>query len=162
MPFLEGQGVKLAVLQEKISIYEQISKEMLSKLETAVQKISEVNQNVSKVLVRHEERLDRFQEVDNTFLKLLAEVKEDHSKAKEVNEVVLKDLKESIEEVNNKVDELSKYRWVIAGAIAILVWTVSELDLLGNIFDPQKHEPPQISSPAPESNRRGTSVRANQ
>ena len=49
---------KLAVLESKLDIYEDLSKEMLDKLERAVGTISENSNKVAIILERHENRLD--------------------------------------------------------------------------------------------------------
>ena len=47
---------KLAVLESKLNIYEDLSKEMLDKLERAVGTISESSNRVAVILERHEGR----------------------------------------------------------------------------------------------------------
>ncbi|MGA1459866.1 MAG: hypothetical protein ACO32K_06675, partial [Candidatus Nanopelagicaceae bacterium] len=49
---------KLAVLESKLDIYEDLSKEMLDKLERAVATISENSNRVAVILERHESRLN--------------------------------------------------------------------------------------------------------
>ena len=49
---------KLAVLESKLDIYEDLSKEMLDKLERAVSTISENSNKIAIVLERHQNRLD--------------------------------------------------------------------------------------------------------
>ena len=49
---------KLAVLESKLDIYEDLSKEMLDKLERAVGTISENSNRVAVILERHENRFD--------------------------------------------------------------------------------------------------------
>jgi len=49
---------KLAVLESKLDIYEDLSKEMLDKLERAVGTISENSNKIAIILERHEGRLD--------------------------------------------------------------------------------------------------------
>ena len=49
---------RLKVLESKLDIYEDLSKEMLDKLERAVGAISENSNKVSVILERHENRLD--------------------------------------------------------------------------------------------------------
>ena len=49
---------KLAVLESKLDIYEDLSKEMLDKLERAVTTISDNSNKIAIVLERHENRLD--------------------------------------------------------------------------------------------------------
>ena len=55
---------KLAVLESKLDIYEDLSKEMLDKLERAVASISDNSNRVALVLERHENRLDKSDEND--------------------------------------------------------------------------------------------------
>ena len=49
---------KLAVLESKLDIYEDLSKEMLDKLERAVATISDNSNKVAIILERHESRLE--------------------------------------------------------------------------------------------------------
>ena len=49
---------KLAVLESKLDIYEDLSKEMLDKLERALTTLSENSNKISIVLERHENRLE--------------------------------------------------------------------------------------------------------
>ena len=46
---------KVAVLESKINIYEDLSREMLTKLEAAVEKISEGNNRIAQILTKHDE-----------------------------------------------------------------------------------------------------------
>ena len=50
-----SQESKLAVLESKLGIYEDLSREMLSKLEAAVDKISEGNSRIATILAKHDE-----------------------------------------------------------------------------------------------------------
>ena len=78
MPF----GKDLSILEAKFQIYEDLSKEMLDKLERAVDKISEGNQAVALILERHENRLEQNERSDQILIKMIedfkAENKEDH------------------------------------------------------------------------------------
>ena len=71
---------KLAVLESKLSIYEDLSKEMLDKLERAVDKISEGNTQIAQVLARHEERLEQSDRADELIIKMLEDVKNSNTK----------------------------------------------------------------------------------
>ena len=59
---------KLQVLESKLDIYEDLSKEMLEKLERAVFTISENSNKVSVILERHESRLDESQRSDQLII----------------------------------------------------------------------------------------------
>ena len=62
---------KLAVLESKLDIYEDLSKEMLDKLERAVGTISDNSNKIAIVLERHENRLDESERADNLILRCL-------------------------------------------------------------------------------------------
>ena len=53
-----NQESKVAVLESKLDIYEELSREMLAKLETAVAKISEGNARIAQILAKHDERIE--------------------------------------------------------------------------------------------------------
>mgnify|MGYP003325856227 FL=1 len=99
MPF----GKDISVLEAKFKIYEDLSKEMLDKLERAVDKISESNQNVALILERHENRLDQVDKTENALLELI------------------KDLKDKIKEIEKKLEEVSQIKWMTLGCGAVLV-----------------------------------------
>jgi len=133
-PF-RGPDVRLAVLEEKLDVYEELSREMLSKLETAVDKISEANQNVAKILVRHEERLDQSIQSDNAIMKLLEELKKSHEKD-------TKATNDKISTLNTRVDELSKFRWIFAGILLVVGIIAGQVNVLESMFP----SPPSIHS----------------
>jgi len=107
---------ELSVLEAKFSIYEDLSKEMLDKLERAVDKISESNQNVALILERHESRLEQATKTDNLIVKMMEELKET--------------LDTRIKTIEKKVEEYGKIKWMIVGMgvlSAILATAVSTL-----------------------------------
>ena len=65
---------KLEVLQSKLDIYEDLSKEMLDKLERAVSTISENSNRVSIILERHENRLDEGDKSNQLIIKMIGEM----------------------------------------------------------------------------------------
>jgi gas vesicle protein len=130
-----GSNVRMAVLEEKLNVYEELSKEMLAKLEAAVDKISEANQNVAKILVRHEERLDQTIQSDAAIMKLLDELKEQRKQDLEKFNTGVKEIKDSVEDAHKKISDLSKYRWIIAGALMLFSFVVAESDVLGRMFN---------------------------
>ena len=68
---------KLAVLESKLDIYEDLSKEMLDKLERAVATISENSNRVAIILERHENRLAESERADQLIIKMIEELKEE-------------------------------------------------------------------------------------
>lgn len=94
---------RIQVLESKLDIYEDLSKEMLNKLENAVATISENSNRVAIVLERHENRLD---EGDKTNEAILA---------------LIKRVEHNLEDLEKKVDQLSRFRWTVAGVGMSLV-----------------------------------------
>ena len=93
---------KLAVLESKLDIYEDLSKEMLDKLERAVGTISENSNKIAVILERHENRLDESERTDALILKMMEEMKETHVRDREV-------IHERITTLTKKVDYNAKF-----------------------------------------------------
>ena len=115
---------KLAVLESKLSIYEDLSKEMLDKLEKAVGTISENSNKIAIILERHENRLDESERTDALIIKMMEEMKETHVRDREV-------LHERITTLTKKVDQNAKF---VVGAGAVLATAVTLLQLFPPIF----------------------------
>jgi len=114
------QESKLAVLESKLNIYEELSKEMLSKLESAVDKISEGNSRIATILAKHDERIEQSIKTDELIIKMIEDVKES-------NTLEHKSVIRRIEKVEKDIGEFSKFKWqslAIVGAAVILVGLV--------------------------------------
>ena len=98
-----GSNADIKVLESKLNIYEDLSREMLTKLENAVDKISEGNARVANILAKHDERIDQSIRSDELIIKMI----EDHRQYDD----------ERFKEIEKKIDSLSKFRWQV-GAIA--------------------------------------------
>ena len=107
---------KIAVLESKLGMYEELSREMLSKLENAVDKISEGNQRIAIVLERHENRLDESDKADQAILQLVTRVEH------------------NLEDLEKKVDQLSRFRWVTVGVATAAVVILKSAELFGSIL----------------------------
>jgi ElaB/YqjD/DUF883 family membrane-anchored ribosome-binding protein len=120
-----SQDSKIAVLESKLSMYEELSREMLSKLESAVEKISEGNSRIANILAKHDERIDQSTKTDEVIIKMIEEVKQQNSK--EYKTVI-----ERIEKVEDDVSDLTKFRWqtiaISGAAILIIGFVVPFLD----------------------------------
>ena len=111
---------KLAVLESKLDIYEDLSKEMLDKLERAVGTISENSNKIAIILERHEGRLDEGERSNELILKMLEEMKERHDKDTET-------IHTRITTLQKKVDINAKF---VIGAGAVLATLVAVLQVL--------------------------------
>ena len=115
---------KLAVLESKLDIYEDLSKEMLDKLERAVTSISDNSNKIAIVLERHENRLDESERADNLILNMLEEIKERHEKDTET-------IHGRITTIQKKVDTNARF---VIGAGAVLATLVAILQVVPPII----------------------------
>lgn len=110
---------KLEVLQSKLDIYEDLSKEMLDKLERAVSTISDNSNKIAIVLERHENRLDEGERVNDAIIQMI----KDHQK---YDDRMFKQLDEKIEELNKKTDRNTRF---VIGATAVIATIVTVLQV---------------------------------
>ena len=118
---------KLAVLESKLDIYEDLSKEMLDKLERAVATISENSNRVAVILERHENRLNESDKNDQLIIKMLEDVKVSNSK--EHTAVI-----ERLDKVENRVNDLATFRWIATGIGTAAVLVIGSASFFGNIL----------------------------
>jgi len=111
---------KLAVLESKLDIYEDLSKEMLEKLERAVFTISENSNKVSVILERHESRLDEATRSDQLIIKMIEEMKDTEEKNHQI-------LHDRIDRIQKKVDSNQKF---VVGAGAVLATLVAIMQVV--------------------------------
>lgn len=129
---------KVDVLESKLNIYEQLSREMISKLEVAVEKISEGNSRIASILVKHDEKIEQNIKSDELIVKMIDELKE--SNEREHNEV-----SDRMDKIETSIDELFKFRWQIGGitALVLLIVTVAT-SVLPNFFQKSVDNRPEI------------------
>lgn len=104
---------KIALLEERLSIYEQ----MMKKIESAIEKISETSQNISKMLVIHEERIEQTSKADEVIIKMVDDIKKTNT---EEHSTVLK----RVETIEETVGDLLKFRWQVAAISGVVVLVV--------------------------------------
>ena len=110
---------KLEVLESKLSIYEDLSKEMLDKLERAVTTISDNSNKIAIVLERHENRLDEGERVNDAIIQMI----KDYQK---YDDRMFKQLDQKIEELNKKTDRNTRF---VIGATAVIATVVTLLQV---------------------------------
>ena len=118
---------KLRVLESKLDIYEDLSKEMLDKLERAVSSIQETNNRVAVILERHENRLDEGERANDSILRLIEKVEED------------------VKSLESKVDSLSRFRWVALGVAATTMLIVNVLQISSDSFVNNRNVLPDVA-----------------
>lgn len=116
---------KLGVLESKLEIYEDLSKEMLDKLERAVGTISENSNRVAIILERHESRLEESERTDKLIIKMIDELKERVEKDNET-------MHNRVSTLQRKVDTNAKF---VIGAGAVLATLVAVLQVVPPIIE---------------------------
>lgn len=125
---------KVAVLEQKVNTYEQ----MMYKIEDAIHAISETNQNISKMLAVHDERLEQVMRSDEVIIKMLAEQKksleaEDVDLSDRIDELEVK-INDKLKSVNEKMEEVSKIKWMTVGSAVVLAVVVTAFSSLVSGF----------------------------
>lgn len=121
---------KLAVLESKLNIYEDLSREMLSKLEAAVDKISEGNSRIATILAKHDERIDQSIRNDELIVRMIDDLKDE-------NKQDHKSVVNRIETLEKVVDELKKFRWQFAAIVSAALIVLGIIPTVKTIFIPQ-------------------------
>jgi hypothetical protein len=114
--FGHNQNKEISILEAKFQIYEDLSKEMLDKLERAVDKISESNQQVALILERHENRLEQVDRSETAIMELI------------------RDVKAKLCVLEKKVEDLSKFRWITMGVVGACTLVIGSATFFGNIL----------------------------
>lgn len=117
---------KVAVLESKLDIYEDLSKEMLAKLEAAVDKISEGNNRIAQILTKHDERIEQSMKTDAIIIKMIDEIKLTDEKTHII-------IHERIDNIQLEIKNLLKFRWQLSGVL-ILAFSIITV---GSHFVPQ-------------------------
>jgi ribosome-associated translation inhibitor RaiA len=124
-------GGKLNVLETKISIYEELSKDMLDKLERAVGTISDNSNKVAVILERHEGRLDDSDKTDALLLKMFEEMKLNNSRDHQ-------NVATRINKLEKKIDEIIKFRWITVGIALAAMTLLKSPEIFGNFLTPNQ------------------------
>jgi len=107
-----GQDSKVAVLESKFNIYEDLTREMMVKLETAVEKISEGNNRIAQILTKHDERIEQSMKTDDLIIKMIDELKESEEKNNKI-------IHERIDRLQVEIKAFSKFRWQVGGVLVV-------------------------------------------
>jgi hypothetical protein len=101
---------KVAVLESKLDMYEDLSREMLAKLESAVEKISEGNNRIAQILTKHDERIEQTMKSDELIIKMIDEIKANEEKNHRI-------IHERIDRIQVDIKAFSKFRWQVGGVL---------------------------------------------
>jgi chromosome segregation ATPase len=126
---------KIAVLEERLSSYEL----MMKKIDEAIQIMGRTSQNISKMLAVHDERIEQCNKTDDYITKIIEEMR---SENKEQHQSV----SERIGKVENKIEDLVKYRWIMVGVFVVVTFAISQSKMVIDFLTPDISPIPQIES----------------
>ena len=118
---------KVAQLEAKLDIYEELSREMLAKLENAVDKISEGNARIATILAKHDERIDQSIKSDELIIKMIDEIKDNEEKNHRI-------IHGRIDKLQEEIKTFSKFRWQIGGVLIMAALLIGAGSRLAPVF----------------------------
>ena len=126
---------KVAQLEAKLDIYEELSREMLAKLENAVDKISEGNARIATILAKHDERIEQSIKSDDLIIKMIDEMKDSIEKNNQI-------IHGRIDKVQEELKSVSRFRWQAGGVLVVAGLLITAISNLAPTF--LTEEPQQV------------------
>jgi uncharacterized coiled-coil protein SlyX len=127
---------KIAVLEERLTSYEI----MIKKIDEAIQIMGKTSQTISKMLAVHEEKLDNTNKNDELIIDRIKTMEskntEEHHRVIERFEFIDSKINDRIEIIDKKVDEVTKFRWLIMGGVIIISFIFSQSSMVVDILTP--------------------------
>lgn len=100
---------RVSVIESKLETHEKY----FSKIEESIEKLSDVSLSIKEMLIKHESKLEeRVVEEDALYEKLEELKQQSHEEHQELNL--------RIDKVELKVEELTKWRYLVAGGLVIV------------------------------------------
>jgi archaellum component FlaC len=116
---------KIAVLEERLSSYEI----MLNKIDEAIQMMGKTSQNISKMLAVHEEKIEQCSRADESVSRTINELREE-------NKTQHKEVETKIGQLELKIDNIGKFRWILVGIAIITSFIVSNRSVIVDVLTP--------------------------
>jgi len=120
---------KIAVLEERLSSYEL----MMNKIDEAIQIMGKTSQSISKMLAVHEERIDQCNRNNDIISSANNELKEE-------NKEQYDNFSKRIEKVETKLEEVSKFRWILIGIATVMTFMISQSSFVIDILTPDNQQ----------------------
>ena len=118
---------KVDQLEAKLDIYEELSREMLARLENAVDKISEGNARIATILAKHDERIEQSIKSDDLIIKMIDEIKDSNEKNYQI-------IHGRIDKIQEEIKSFSKFRWQIGGVLVVVALLIGAGSRLAPLF----------------------------
>lgn len=136
--FNRSAETKIAVLEERLTSYEV----MMKKIDEAIQIMGKTSASISKMLAVHEEKLENSTKSDELIIDRIKtiEVKntEEHNRVIERFESLEEKIDKRIEGVDKKVEDVTKFRWIIVGAVIIVTFIFSNGHVVVDLLTPNQ------------------------
>lgn len=127
---------KIAVLEERLSSYEV----MMRKIDEAIQIMGKTSQNISKMLAVHEQKLENNSKTDELIVDRIKTIEikntEEHNKVIEKIKSLEEKIDDRMETLDKKVDEVTKFRWLLGGALVIISFVISQSSMVVDVLTP--------------------------
>ena len=118
---------KVTALETKLDIYEELSREMLAKLESAVDKISEGNARIAQILAKHDERIEQSIKSDDLIIKMIDEMKTTSEKNTQI-------IHGRIDKIQEDIKAFSKFRWQVGGVLIVAALVIGAGSRIAPMF----------------------------
>lgn len=118
---------KIAVLEERLSAYEM----MLKRIDEAIQLMGKTGQNISKILAVHEQKIEQCEKSDDLVTRLISDLKDE-------NKAQHNDVSDRIKELEIKVEDVVKFRWIMVGVAIIVSFAVSQSSIVVDLLTPDQ------------------------
>jgi chromosome segregation ATPase len=136
-----GTETKIAVLEERLSSYEV----MMKKIDEAIQIMGKTSQNISKMLAVHEQKIETNAKTDDVVFEKLRIMEskntEDHERVIQKFEVLEGKIDERINKIDDKVNGVVKFRWLIVGGLILVSAMLSAPHIIVDILTPDQGSP---------------------
>jgi hypothetical protein len=128
---------KIAVLEERLSVYEQ----MMNRIDSAIEKISQTNQSINKMLAIHNEKIEQCNRADTVMLSMMETMK---NESKQHYDKIKKDFNTRLDELEKKVEHTSQIKWMVMGMGVLAAICVTAVAQIASGMLTPKQMPPII------------------
>lgn len=129
---------KIAVLAERLTSYEI----MMKKIDEAIQIMGKTSQNISKMLAVHEEKLEHTSKNDELIIDRIKNIEfkntEEHNKVIEKFDSLEEKIDKRIVIVDKRIDDITKFRWLVVGALIVVSFVFSQSSVVVDILTPDQ------------------------
>lgn len=105
---------KLAVLEGQINNFDTY----LNKIDVTLDKLTELSSSMQKIIAVHETRLDAQDQADKTLTEGQRLIHDRIDRLKE-------EMNKKLDKIENKLNEIEKWRWLVIGGISLFMFVVS-------------------------------------